>query len=212
MAHDYSARKFRSAFTAEKQRIADALVECDELETSLSAMLTELQTSIRRDRAAASLFVRLTEQRISNRGQRASLLKLLTDLQRSVLDRELKLAQAADAADGTGGTAGMTPGDIAYFQGVLLGPGSTLLVLEPPPPQPAQPPTPPKEAPLPTVVSSGDIVCVADGSLFVVHDDRIEDLQMKAAQVVMSTDDTPSYAAMEDGRRVLVVEFDDEPA
>lgn len=202
-----------------------ALRECEELDQHLTTTLNELRGAIRRDRGAASLSVRLTEQQIANRNQRLALIKELSHLKKDVLDREFRLAK--EAGDAQQKAEGPNAALLQHFQGLLLGPGATLVVLEPGLPDadaliaqragleaaPAEPVAPlPAEAEAPaalkTAVEPGDVVSDPDGKLWVVTEDGVEDAEATAAHVELNTGDEPAYAVLEDGRRVLVVELD----
>ena len=230
MTVEFTGPRFRSDFKAERDRVLKALRECEELDQHLTTTLNELRGAIRRDRGAASLSVRLTEQQIANRNQRLALIKELSHLKKDVLDREFRLAKEAGDAQQKG--EGPTAALLQHFQGLLLGPGATLVVLEPGLPDadaliaqragtaaaPADPPAPlPAEADaeiradetgLKATVEPGDIVSDPDGKLWVVTEDGVEDAAAAAAHVELNTGDEPAYAELADGRRVPVVQLD----
>ena len=87
MAVDFSDKRFRSDFEAEKKRILAAIKDCEAMDKELTTTCGELKQSMSRARGAASLVVRMTEQIISNRNHRLALIKELRALKRDVLER-----------------------------------------------------------------------------------------------------------------------------
>jgi hypothetical protein len=106
----------RSDFKGEVARVVSAIKDCDKLEREIAALLQDqLVPSLvpgRKPQLAAgrggSLYVRLTEQRLSNRLQKHHLIRLLWDMKRDVVGRDLKIAvtelqaEAVATADAAG--------------------------------------------------------------------------------------------------------------
>lgn len=216
MAQTFEDKRFRSDFKAERDRVLKALRECEELDAHLTATLNDLRTAMRRDRTAANLSVRLTEQQISNRNQRLALIKELAALKKDVLEREFKLAkEAGDAADRREGPTAAT---LQHLQSMLLSPGATLLILEPGDADsaiarrmgdPGGSPADHRETDPPEVeFREGDMVSDPAGNVFVIGTEGLEDAGVRAAEVFLDTGDDPAYAVLEDGRRIIVVEVD----
>lgn len=215
MATDYSDKKFRSDFKAERDRILAAIRECEELDNTLNSTVNDLRGSMQRTRGAASLVVRMTEQIISNRNLRLALIKELRALKKDVIEREIKLAEKGDAAGVLAGAAGVTAALLAHMQNVLLIPGSTASVLEPPScmektvanePEPETPDIEDEE--LPDEIRVGDIVSDPDGRLWVIGEEGAEETGLLAAEVYPEPEDgSVPYALLEDGRTVLVVDI-----
>jgi hypothetical protein len=213
MATDYSEKRFRSDFKAERDRILAAIRECEELDTTLNSTVTDLRASMNRNRGAASLVVRMTEQIISNRNLRLALIKELRALKKDVIEREIKLAEKTDAAGAVAGATGITAALLAHLQGVLLVPGATASVLEPAH-EKNDPAVPEPEAPaeeeegLPDELRVGDIVCDPDGNLWVLGEEGAEETALRAKEHFPDPEDgTVPYAILEDGRTVLLVDI-----
>jgi hypothetical protein len=221
---EFSDKKLRSDFRAERDRVLRALAECEKLDGQMTEMLDTLRASLKRagGGGASSLFVRVSEQQIANRNQRLALIKELSVLKRDILDREFRLTKeekASGAAGGNGTAVG--PALLAHLQSVLLGPGATLVLLEPGAvdsiiakaagvPSPAQgAPSEGPQLPDPADLGPGDLVADRDGRVWAIGDDGApEDTCATADRVVLDTGESPAYAVLADGRHLLVVEFD----
>ena len=208
---DYNDKRFRSDFKAECNRLLAAIRDCEALDTELTTTVADLRKSMNRVRGAASLVVRMTEQIISNRNLRLSLIKELRALKRDVIEREIKLAEKGDESNAAGGASAVTAALLAHLQSVILMPGSGASVLEPPTAAgAAEEKTQEAEAEsaeLPDEIRVGDIVSDPDGNLWVVGEDGAEETGLRAAEVYSEPEDGVPYALMEDGRTVLVVDI-----
>ena len=169
-----------------------------------------------RNRGAASLVVRMTEQIISNRNLRLSLIKELRALKKDVIEREIKLAEKADGATAAAGATGITAALLTHLQGILLIPGATASVLEPAhaPEEKTAASDPEPEAPveeeteLPDEIRVGDIVSDPEGNLWVIGEDGAEETGLVAKEIFPEPEnDGVPYAILEDGRTVLLVDI-----
>ena len=131
MAVDFSDKRFRSDFEAEKKRILAAIKDCEAMDKELTTTCGELKQSMSRARGAASLVVRMTEQIISNRNHRLALIKELRALKRDVLEREIKLAEKEDEAGKLINASGVSAALLSHLQAVILAPGGASALLEP---------------------------------------------------------------------------------
>ena len=211
MATDYSDKKFRSDFKAERDRILAAIRECEQLDETLNSTVNDLRASMNRNRGAASLVVRMTEQIISNRNLRLSLIKELRALKKDVIEREIKLAEKTDASAVAVGATGITAALLAHLQGVLLVPGATASVLEPahaPGEKTEEPEAPAEEEELPDEIRVGDIVSDPEGNLWVIGEEGAEETGLRAKETFPEPEnDGVPYAILEDGRTVLLVDI-----
>ena len=216
MATDYSDKRFRSDFKAESTRILSAIRECEQLDETLNSTVNDLRAGMNRNRGAASLVVRMTEQIISNRNLRLSLIKELRALKKDVIEREIKLAEKADGATAAAGATGITAALLTHLQGILLIPGATASVLEPahaPEEKTAasdpEPETPvEEETELPDEIRVGDIVSDPEGNLWVIGEDGAEETGLVAKEIFPEPEnDGVPYAILEDGRTVLLVDI-----
>lgn len=216
MATDYSDKRFRSDFKAESTRILSAIRECEQLDETLNSTVNDLRASMNRNRGAASLVVRMTEQIISNRNLRLSLIKELRALKKDVIEREIKLAEKADGATAAAGATGITAALLTHLQGILLIPGATASVLEPAhaPEEKTAASDPEPEAPveeeteLPDEIRVGDIVSDPEGNLWVIGEDGAEETGLVAKEIFPEPEnDGVPYAILEDGRTVLLVDI-----
>lgn len=216
MATDYSDKRFRSDFKAESTRILSAIRECEQLDETLNSTVNDLRAGMNRNRGAASLVVRMTEQIISNRNLRLSLIKELRALKKDVIEREIKLAEKADGATAAAGATGITAALLTHLQGVLLIPGATASVLEPAhaPEEKTAASDPEPEAPveeeteLPDEIRVGDIVSDPEGNLWVIGEDGAEETGLVAKEIFPEPEnDGVPYAILEDGRTVLLVDI-----
>jgi septum formation inhibitor MinC len=214
MAVDFNDKRFRSDFKAERDRILAAIRDCEALDKDLNETVTELKKSMQRVRGAASLVVRMTEQIISNRNLRLSLIKELRALKRDVIEREIKLAEKEGEQSATAGAAGVTAALLAHLQSVILTPGSNTSTLEPPPetaavvaPAEKSEEEVAEELELPDEIRPGDIVSDPEGNLWVIGDDGAEETGLLAAECYPEPDEGVPYAILEDGRTVLVVDI-----
>lgn len=211
MATDYSDKRFRSDFKPERDRLLAAIRDCENMDKDLTATVGELKKNMARVRGAASLVVRMTEQIISNRNLRLSLIKELRSLKRDVLEREIKLAERSDDVQGNAAASGITAALLSQLQAMILIPGAGAALLEPP--QAASAPEAEAQAEaeaeaLPDELRVGDIVSDPDGALWVIGEDGAEALDAKAAEVHPEPEDGGvPYALLEDGRTVLVVDI-----
>ena len=154
----------------------------------------------------------MTEQIISNRNLRLSLIKELRALKRDVIEREIKLAEKGDESNAAGGASAVTAALLAHLQSVILIPGGGASVLEPPTAVGAsEEKTPEAEesesAELPDEIRVGDIVSDPEGNLWVIGEEGAEETGLRAAEVHPEPEDGVPYALMEDGRTVLVVDI-----
>ena len=216
MATDYSDKRFRSDFKAESTRILSAIRECEQLDETLNSTVNDLRAGMNRNRGAASLVVRMTEQIISNRNLRLSLIKELRALKKDVIEREIKLAEKADGATAAAGATGITAALLTHLQGILLIPGATASVLEPAhaPEEKTAASDPEPEAPveeateLPDEIRVGDIVSDPEGNLWVIGEDGAEETGLVAKEIFPEPEnDGVPYAILEDGRTVLLVDI-----
>ncbi len=214
MAVDFNDNRFRSEFKAERDRILAAIRDCESLDKDLNDTIAELKKNMVRTRGAASLVVRMTEQVISNRNLRLSLIKELRALKRDVIEREIKLAEKEGEQNANVGAAGVTAALLAHLQSVILTPGSNTSTLEPPAETTADAVEPQKteeevaeELELPDEIRPGDIVCDPQGNLWVIGDDGAEETGLKAAECYPEPEEGVPYAILEDGRTVLVVDI-----
>ena len=216
MATDYSDKRFRSDFKAESTRILSAIRECEQLDETLNSTVNDLRAGMNRNRGAASLVVRMTEQIISNRNLRLSLIKELRALKKDVIEREIKLAEKADGATAATGATGITAALLTHLQGILLIPGATASVLEPAhaPEEKTAASDPEPEAPveeeteLPDEIRVGDIVSDPEGNLWVIGEDGAEETGLVAKEIFPEPEnDGVPYAILEDGRTVLLVDI-----
>ena len=216
MATDYSDKRFRSDFKAESTRILSAIRECEQLDETLNSTVNDLRAGMNRNRGAASLVVRMTEQIISNRNLRLSLIKELRALKKDVIEREIKLAEKADGATAAAGATGITAALLTHLQGILLIPGATASVLEPAhaPEETTAASDPEPEAPveeeteLPDEIRVGDIVSDPEGNLWVIGEDGAEETGLVAKEIFPEPEnDGVPYAILEDGRTVLLVDI-----
>lgn len=218
---NFSDRRFRSDFEAEKKRILTAIKECESTDKELAQTLGELRVGMNRVRGAASLVVRLTEQLISNRNQRLSLIKELRALKRDVLEREIRLAEkAADIQSGKE-QSGVTAELLNRLQLVLSSAsgGASASLLEPvqdpdaliadrlaPAPTVALEPDAPDD--LPEDIHDGDTVSDASGRLWTITPDGAEPSDAVATEVFPDgIAGSSPCARLEDGSYVLVVEI-----
>jgi len=234
MAVDFNDRRFRSDFKPERDRIMKAIRDCEELDKTLSEMIKNLREGMARNRGAASAMIRMTEQQISNRNQRLSLIKELRSLKKDVLERDIKLAEKSDPANQ--GASGVTAELLKRLQIILLAPGATTSTLEPVEAdadaaiaarlgedieEPAAPDLSQEAVAdvedednpeIPDEVREGDIVSDTDGELWLVGEDGIVKFQEDGVVVedlfLETENDRPAYARLSDGRYVLVVELD----
>ncbi len=212
MPTDYNDKRFRSDFKAERDRLLAAIRDCEALDKELTTTVADLRQSMNRVRGAASLVVRMTEQIISNRNLRLSLIKELRALKRDVIEREIKLAEKGDESNAAGGASAVTAALLAHLQSVILIPGGGASVLEPPTAVGAsEEKTPEAEesesAELPDEIRVGDIVSDPEGNLWVIGEEGAEETGLRAAEVYPEPEDGVPYALMEDGRTVLVVDI-----
>ena len=212
MPTDYNDKRFRSDFKAERDRLLAAIRDCEALDKELTTTVADLRQSMNRVRGAASLVVRMTEQIISNRNLRLSLIKELRALKRDVIEREIKLAEKGDESNAAGGASAVTAALLAHLQSVILIPGGGASVLEPPTAVGAsEEKTPEAEESesmeLPDEIRVGDIVSDPDGNLWVIGEEGAEETGLRAAEVYPEPEDGVPYALMEDGRTVLVVDI-----
>ena len=138
MSVDYSDKKYRSDFDAERKRLLAAIKSCNELDVKLTTLCDDLRANMTKTRGAGSLLARFTEQQISNRNQHITLIKELRNLRKDVIDREIKLAAqevAANAADKAAtqgrGNGAISPELLASLQAIILVPGAAASILEP---------------------------------------------------------------------------------
>lgn len=217
MAVDFNDKRFRSDFKAERDRILAAIRDCESLDKDLNDTVTSLKAGMQRNRGAASLVVRMTEQIISNRNLRLSLIKELRALKRDVIEREIKLAEKEGEQNATAGAAGVTAALLAHLQSVILTPGSNTSTLEPPPviaettagavePQKTEEEIA-EELELPDEIRPGDIVSDPEGNLWVIGDDGAEETGLMAAECYPEPEEGVPYAILQDGRTVLVVDI-----
>ena len=212
MPTDYNDKRFRSDFKAERDRLLAAIRDCEALDKELTTTVADLRQSMNRVRGAASLVVRMTEQIISNRNLRLSLIKELRALKRDVIEREIKLAEKGDESNAAGGASAVTAALLAHLQSVILIPGGGASVLEPPTAVgTSEEKTPEAEESegmeLPDEIRVGDIVSDPDGNLWVIGEEGAEETGLRAAEVYPEPEDGVPYALMEDGRTVLVVDI-----
>lgn len=214
---DFSDRRFRSDFEAEKKRILTAIKECESTDKELTQTLGELRAGMARVRGAASLVVRLTEQLISNRNQRLSLIKELRALKRDVLEREIRLAEKAVDIQSGKEQNGVTAELLSRLQLVLssVPGGAPANLLEPIQDPDALiagrlalvPASAPEPDALPEDIHDGDTVSDASGHLWTVTPDGAEPSDLAAAEVFPNgIAGSPPCARLEDGSYVLVVE------
>jgi hypothetical protein len=217
MAVDFSDKRFRSDFEAEKKRILAAIKDCEAMDKELTTTCGELNQSMNRARGAASLVVRMTEQIISNRNHRLALIKELRALKRDVLEREIKLAEKEDEAGKLINASGVSAALLSHLQAVILAPGGASALLEPAGAAPEEKPqaaaseeaSSDEEAQVPTEIRVGDIVSDPGGSLWVITEEGAEPAEAQADVVVTEPDgDEAPYAILADGRLVLVVDIE----
>lgn len=217
MAVDFSDKRFRSDFEAEKKRILAAIKDCEAMDKELTTTCTELKQSMSRVRGAASLVVRMTEQIISNRNHRLALIKELRALKRDVLEREIKLAEKEDEAGKLINASGVSAALLSHLQAVILAPGGGAALLEPasqPVAEEKQPAAASEEAveeeqQIPTEIRVGDIVSDPSGNLWVITEEGAEPAETQADVVVTEPESGEQpYAIMADGRLVLVVDIE----
>ena len=214
MATDYSDKRFRSDFKAESTRILSAIRECEQLDETLNSTVNDLRAGMNRNRGAASLVVRMTEQIISNRNLRLSLIKELRALKKDVIEREIKLAEKSDDAQINAGANGVTAALLAHLQAAILVPGAGASLLEPAPvaattgTQEKNVETEEEPLELPDEIRVGDIVSDPEGNLWVIGEEGAEETGLQAAEIHPEPDDgAVPYALLEDGRTVLVVDI-----
>ena len=217
MAVDFSDKRFRSDFEAEKKRILAAIKDCEAMDKELTTTCTQLKQSMNRVRGAASLVVRMTEQIISNRNHRLALIKELRALKRDVLEREIKLAEKEDEAGKLINASGVSAALLSHLQAVILAPGGGAALLEPasqPVAEEKQPAAASEEAveeeqQIPTEIRVGDIVSDPSGNLWVITEEGAEPAETQADVVVTEPESGEQpYAIMADGRLVLVVDIE----
>lgn len=218
MAVDFSDKRFRSDFEAEKKRILAAIKDCEAMDKELTTTCGVLKQSMNRARGAASLVVRMTEQIISNRNHRLALIKELRALKRDVLEREIKLAEKEDEAGKLINASGVSAALLSHLQAVILAPGGASALLEPAGAAPEEKPqaaaseeasSSDEEAQVPTEIRVGDIVSDPGGSLWVITEEGAEPAEAQADVVVTEPDgDEAPYAILADGRLVLVVDIE----
>ena len=213
MAVDFSDKKFRSTFDAEKTRILAAIRDCEALDNDLTTMLTDMRAGMNRIRGSASLVIRITEQVVSNRNHRLSLIKELRGLKKDVIDREIRLAEKEADLTALTAVGSVNAQLLAQLQSIILVPGSTAALLEPT----AFTTGPAAEEEvvadgdtgvsfeLPDELRIGDIVADPEGNLYVITEDGAEDAGMLAAE--LHPDDERPYAVLADGRAVLIVDI-----
>ena len=212
MAIDFSDKRFRSDFEAERKRILAAIKDCETMDQELTTTCTELKQSMNRVRGAASLVVRMTEQIISNRNHRLALIKELRALKRDVLEREIKLAEKEDESGKMVGASGVSAALLSHLQAVILVPGGGASLLEPagvaestPEENQGEPPS----AEIPEEIRVGDIVSDPEGNLWVITEDGAEPAEAQADVVVDQPENGEApYAILADGRLVLVVDIE----
>ena len=214
---NFNDRRFRSDFEAEKKRILTAIKECESTDKELAQTLGELRVGMARVRGAASLVVRLTEQLISNRNQRLSLIKELRALKRDVLEREIRLAEkAADIQSGKE-QSGVTAELLNRLQLVLSSAsgGASASLLEPVQDPDAliadrlapAPTVAPEPDDLPEDIHDGDTVSDVSGRLWTITPDGAEPSDAVAVEVFPDgVAGSSPCARLEDGSYVLVVE------
>jgi hypothetical protein len=210
MSVNFTDKKFRSDFKAEQTRILNAIKDCETLDLELNTLLKDLKSTMNRTKGAASLVVRLTEQVIANRNHKLSLIKELRITKKDVIDREIKLAEKE--TDMTNNTAvnGVNAELLKYFQSTLLVENIASKMLEPDEAieNDVSPNTEETSVELSTEINIGDIVSDSDGNLFIINEDDVEDIGLKAESVNLTPDEgVPLHAILADGRIVLVVEF-----
>lgn len=210
MAVDFGDKRFRSDFKPERDRVLAAIRDCETLDADLTGTIASLKQNMARTRGAASLVVRMTEQVISNRNLRLSLIKELRALKRDVIEREIKLAEKTDDAQKGAGATGITAELLSRLQAIILVPGGGAMTLEPP--NYAAPAgkneEPAEELDLPDELRVGDVVCDPGGNLWVIGEEGAEETGLTAAEVYPEpSDQQVPYAILEDGRTVLVVDI-----
>jgi hypothetical protein len=210
MAIDFGDKRFRSDFKPERDRVLAAIRDCETLDADLTGTIASLKQNMARTRGAASLVVRMTEQVISNRNLRLSLIKELRALKRDVIEREIKLAEKTDDAQKGAGASGITAELLSRLQAIILVPGGGAMTLEPPnyaaPAEKNEELV--EELDLPDELRVGDVVCDPNGNLWVIGDEGAEETGLRAAEVYPEpSDQQVPYAILEDGRTVLVVDI-----
>jgi hypothetical protein len=218
MGVDYSEKRFRSDFKAERDRVISAIRECEELDKELTTSLTGLRRDMNRVRGAASLVVRLTEQQIANRNQRLALVKELRLLKRDVLEREIKLAQlGSDQA-----VAGAVSAELLRrLQGLILGQGLSHEMLEPgelddliaaqlvgDAPEEVAPEEVAPEDGTEEQPEEGSIIADQDGNTWVVGPDGLEPAGVGVEELDLEPEDgSDAFAILVDGSVVPVYEI-----
>lgn len=207
MAVNFSDKKLRPDFKAESKRLLDAIRDCETLDRDLTTTYNQLKDGMARNRGAASLMIRTSEQIISNRSHRLMLIKELRALKKDVIDREIRLVENENESAALAQAGGVSAALLSYLQSTVLTPGASSAMLEPSTAATAAPEPPTPET---VDVSVGDVVCDMKGNLWVVgNDGNAEPTDLRAERIVGSPEDgSAPHAVLEDGRHVLLVEID----
>ena len=209
MSVDFSDKKFRSTFDLEKRRLTAAINDCEALDKTLNETCEGLRGSMTRNRGAASLLCRMTEQLIANRNHRLALVKELRALKKDIIEREIKLAEKTVEASKDNIASGVTHALLDRLQAIILVPGASASLMEPDFEETASSEVSNPDIPeLSSDINIGDIVSDGEGNLWVINEDGAEQLGVKAAEM-HTEDNLPfAYAVTEDGRHVLIVDID----
>ena len=212
MAVDFTNKRFRSDFDSERKRFLAAIKDCETLDKDLTETKAQLQQNMARTRGAASLVVRITEQIISNRNQRVTLIKELKSLRKDIVDREIRLAVNEQDQIAADTTTGVTAALLAHLQSLPLIRGGVSSILDPIDASHIHSHPPAAESPVNMLdpvesedefnLAPGDIVSDMTGKIWVITDDGgAEETSTQAAEIF------DTYAVLEDGRQVVLVDI-----
>jgi hypothetical protein len=206
MSVNFQDEKFRSKFQNEHKRILSAIQDSESLDQDLNLILDNLKSNIARTKGSASLIIRISEQIISNRNHRLSLIKELRFLKKDILDREIKLAERESDLIKDTKQSGLTPNLLKYLQKIILIPGSSDDLLEPDGIQNEE-----KNLILSDELTIGQLISDTKGDLWIVLEDRFESTGEQADLIDLEPNDGQQpYAILGDGRHVLVIQVEEE--